>query len=63
MCAIMEDLRNESLAEGQAIGEAIGTIKILADMIREGRYTLQEAAAKVNMTEEDFIREAKELGK
>ena len=36
---------------------------ILMDMVKEGTLTIQEAAAKVNMTEMDFIKEAKALGK
>ena len=55
MCAIMEELRNESRIEGMVI--------ILMDMVKEGTLTIQEAAAKVNMTEMDFIKEAKALGK
>ncbi len=58
MCAIMEELRNESLAEG----EAKGIIKILAEMIKEDKYTVQEAAAKANLSEDDFIKAAKSLG-
>lgn len=46
MCAIMEELRNGSLAEG----EARGIIKILAEMVKEGKYTVQEAAAKANLS-------------
>lgn len=58
MCAIMEELRNESLAEG----ETRGMIKILAGMVKKKKYTIQEAAAEVNLSENDFIEEAKRLG-
>lgn len=58
MCAIMEELRNESLAEG----ETRGMIKILAGMVKKKQYTIQEAAAEVNLSENDFIEEAKRLG-
>lgn len=65
MCAIMEELRNESLAEGQAIGEAIGEtrgmIKILAEAVKDGKYTVQEAAAKVGMSKETFLEEVQQL--
>lgn len=58
MCAIMEDLREQSLAEG----EAKGIIKILAEMVKEGKYTVQEAAAKAGLSEDDFIKAAENLG-
>lgn len=58
MCAIMEEIRNESLAEG----ETRGMIKILAGMVKKKKYTIQEAAAEVNLSENDFIEEAKRLG-
>ena len=57
MCAIMEELRNESLAEG----ETRGMIKILAGMVKKKKYTIQEAAAEVNLSENDFIEEAKKV--
>lgn len=59
MCAIMEELRNESYAEG----EFRGIIKILSEAVKEGRYTVREAAAKAGMSEEAFIGEVQKLGK
>lgn len=58
MCAIMEELRNESCAEG----ELRGIIKILSEAVKEGRYTMQEAAAKAGMPEEAFIEAAQRSG-
>ena len=37
--------------------------KILAEAVKEDKYTVQEAAAKADMSEETFIGEVQKLGK
>ena len=46
MCKQMEDLRNESLFEGR--------ILILIDLVEDGSLSIEKAAAKMNMTINEF---------
>ena len=50
MCKVMEDLRNESILEGIDIGDLRTTVKYY----KKGKITLEEAAADLNMTVEEF---------
>lgn len=50
MCKIMEELRNESYAEGRAEG----TFATLAGLVRDGLLSIREASQRVNMTEQEF---------
>ena len=46
MCKQMEDLRNESLFEGR--------ILTLIDLVEDGSLSIEKAAAKMNMTINEF---------
>lgn len=46
MCKQMEDLRNESLFEGK--------ILTLIDLVEDGSLSIEKAAAKMNMTVNEF---------
>ena len=46
--------REEGLAEGREEGMAKGRWTTLAELVREGILTLQEAAKKAGMSEEHF---------
>ena len=50
MCKQMEDLRNERILEGIAIGDLRTTVKYY----KKGKITLEEAAEDLNMTVEEF---------
>ncbi len=50
MCKVMEELRNESYAEG--VKE--GTFAALAGLVRDGLLSIREASHRVNMTEREF---------
>ena len=50
MCKVMEELRNESYAEGRAEG----TFATLAGLVRDGLLSIREASQRVNMTEQEF---------
>lgn len=50
MCKVMEELRNESYAEGRAEG----TFATLAGLVRDGLLNIREASQRVNMTEQEF---------
>ena len=50
MCKVMEELRNESYAEGCAEG----TFATLAGLVRDGLLSIREASQRVNMTEQEF---------
>ena len=66
MCKVMEDLRNESYAEGREEGReegraeglkegrVEGTFAALAGLVRDGLLSIQEASQRVNMTEQEF---------
>ena len=54
MCKVMEELRNESYAEGREEGRVEGTFAALAGLVRDGLLSIQEASHRVNMTEQEF---------
>ena len=54
MCKVMEELRNESYAEGREEGRAEGTFATLAGLVRDGLLSIREASQRVNMTEQEF---------
>ena len=66
MCKVMEELRNESYAEGREEGRAEGrveglkegraegTFAALAGLVRDGLLSIREASHRVNMTEREF---------
>lgn len=50
--------RAEGHAEGRAEGEMLGTIKTLAELVRENSITIQKAAEKAGMSEAEFCKKA-----
>ena len=62
MCKVMEELRNESYAEGREEGRveglkegrAEGTFAAFAGLVRDGLLSIREASHRVNMTEQEF---------
>ena len=62
MCDVVKRIKEMGAKEGKAIGEAIGEargevngrVKAYAEMVCFGDITLQKAAERLNMTEEEF---------
>ena len=54
----LEYLRQEERAEGEAIGEARGALRTLANLVKKGRMTPAEAAEEANMTVDEFEKQA-----
>ena len=66
MCKVMEELRNESYAEGREEGReegraeglkegrVEGTFAALAGLVKDGLLSIREASKRVNMTEQEF---------
>ncbi len=52
MCKAFEDER----AEGKAEGKAEGALEMLFDLVKDGVLKLEEAAKRVNMSEEVFLK-------
>ncbi len=65
MCKAFEDERAEGKAEGKAEGERIGREKgafaMLCDLVKDGMVKIEDAAKRMNMTEEVFCSKMNEL--
>ena len=71
MCLAIEQMREESIAIGEARGRAIGEArglaigerkgeqKILFELVKDGLLTIAQAAGSAKLTEEAFIAEMK----
>ena len=71
MCDVVKRIKEMGAKEGEAIGEArgkeigkemgevSGRIKAYAEMVQFGDITLQKAAERLNMTEEEFQQAVK----
>lgn len=57
VCKQMEDLRNESILEGIDIGDLRTTVKYY----KKGKITIEEAAADLNMTVEEFTEKMNQI--
>ena len=70
MCKAIQDMRNESIAIGEARGEArgeirgklLGSLYMLYELVCDGLLTLAQAAAKAKLTEEQFKKQMEEAG-
>ena len=49
--------------EGREEGREEGRIEMLIQLVNDGDFTVEKAAAKVNMTSEDFLKKKEELEK
>ena len=58
MCKAIEDMRNDSIAIGEArgvaIGEAKGILSTLLSLVKDGILTVADAAKRANMTVAEF---------
>ena len=58
MCKAIEDMRNDSIAIGEArgvaIGEAKGILSTLLSLVKDGILTVADAAKRANMTVTEF---------
>lgn len=54
MCKALEDLYNDGVAEGREKGRAEGRKRAFLEMVRDGLITLQMAAEKLGVTEEEL---------
>lgn len=57
VCEAVKDMINESRLEGKAEGKAEGKIQMLKELVKDGTLSVVSAAAKVNMTAEQFKKE------
>ena len=61
VCEAVKDMINESRlegkAEGRVEGKAEGKIQMLKELVKDGTLSVVSAAAKVNMTAEQFKKE------
>ena len=57
VCEAVKDMINESRLEGRAEGKAEGKIQMLKELVKDGTLSVVSAAAKVNMTAEQFKKE------
>lgn len=61
MCKAIEDMMNDSKAEGQAEGRREGALAMLAVLVRDGVLSIKEAALRAKMTEAAFEAEMKKF--
>ena len=65
MCKAFEDEREEGKAEGKAEGERIGREKgafaMLCSLVKDGILKLEDAAKRMDMSEDMFRSRMKEL--
>ena len=54
MCKAVRDMIDESKQEGIAVGKAEGKLITLIDLVRDNSLNIEKAAAKANMTVEQF---------
>ncbi|MBQ9209867.1 MAG: hypothetical protein IJ149_09875 [Oscillospiraceae bacterium] len=54
MCKAIEDIRNDSIAIGEARGEARGILSTLLSLVKDGILTVADAAKRANMTVAEF---------
>lgn len=57
MCKAIDDMMNDSRAEGRAEG----VMATLVGLVRDGLLSVKDAAPRVNMTESNFEAEMKRL--
>ena len=57
VCEAVKDMINESRLEGRVEGKAEGKIQMLKELVKDGTLSVVNAAAKVNMTAEQFKKE------
>lgn len=55
MCKAMEEL----IKDGEVRGEAMGILKTLTGLVRDGMISIKDAAPRAGMTEEQFREEMK----
>ena len=60
--AIREDAERKGLRKGLREGRIEGILSTLFDLVADGLLTVETAAAKANMTEEEFLKKKEELG-
>lgn len=58
---LMERRKNEGMQQGRAQGIAQGKLSLLQDLINDGTLTIEAAAAKADMTVEEFTEAIKKL--
>ena len=58
MCKALEDMlsdaKEEGMKQGMEQGMEQGRIKMLVELVKKGRLTIQQAAEEAEMTEEEF---------
>ena len=65
MCKAMEDWaadeRAEGKAEGERIGREMGAFAMLSGLVKDGLLKLEDAAKRMNMTEEMFFKKMQDM--
>ena len=61
MCKAFEDERAEGKAEGERIGREKGAFAMLCDLVKDGMVKIEDAAKRMNMSEEMFCKRMQEL--
>ena len=54
MCKAIEDMRNDSIAIGEARGEVKGFLEAMISLVKDGILTVADAAKRANMTVAEF---------
>ena len=63
VCSLGGALKEAGRGEGREEGREEGRIEMLIQLVNDGDFTVEKAAAKVNMTSEDFLKKKEELEK
>lgn len=63
MCKAVKDMLDESKTEGRVEGQAEGKLTMLIELVQEDSLSIEKAAAKVNMTVEQFKKVMEENSK
>ena len=61
MCKAFEDEREEGREEGELIGREKGAFAMLCSLVKDGILKLEDAAKRMEMTEEMFLRRMEEF--
>lgn len=54
MCKALDDMKKEAKMEGREEGREEGAIEVLCSLVKDGMIKMEDAAKRLNMTEELF---------
>ena len=59
MCTVLQEIMAQDFHKVRAEGEAIGSYKTLAQLVKKKLITVADAAAEAGVTESEFVEKAR----